>query len=43
MRRAWAADMEAFEKEQAAARAAWYEDAAQSEGELRLANTLRHG
>ena len=43
MRRAWAADMEAFEKEQAAARAAWYEDAAQREGELRLANTLRHG
>jgi hypothetical protein len=43
VRRAWAADMEAFEKEQAAARAAWYEDAAQSEGELRLANTLRHG
>ena len=35
--------MEAFEKEQAAARAAWYEDAAQREGELRLANTLRHG
>ena len=34
---------EAFEKEQAAARAAWYEDAAQREGELRLANTLRHG
>ena len=43
VRRAWAADMEAFEKEQAAARAAWYEDAAQREGELRLANTLRHG